>query len=254
MKRTNSPSTSRHLSVVPEIRGDEKPLTRGQVAERLGVSVSTVRRYEGSRLHPNVDADAVHWFDPKEVAGLVVELAQEPRATRRRNAATNAGLPVRSRGEIAALVFELFEQRQSLPEIVIALRIEPETVRGLFEQWCLGLIEGELQMKREPRLPREAETVRELTGAGVARRLAELPEGALTRISVGRFRGIIDGEEYTYPEILEVGGFHVSGPCTLDEITERYGNGPFRITAYGFDPPGLRWEVLLPNQLTTEEE
>ena len=48
------------------------------------------------------------------------------------------------------LVFERLEQRQSLAEIVIGVRVEPETVRALFEQWCLGLIEGQLQMTRQP--------------------------------------------------------------------------------------------------------
>jgi hypothetical protein len=38
----------------------------------------------------------------------------------------------RTRGDLAALVFECFEQRQSQAEIVIGLRVEPETVRELF--------------------------------------------------------------------------------------------------------------------------
>jgi hypothetical protein len=97
-----------------------------QVAALLGVSISTVRRYEGSRLHPKVGDDDVHWFDPKEVAAVAVELTNEPRTARRRNA--NATIaPAHSRDEIAALVFERLEQRQSLAEIVIGVRIEPDT-------------------------------------------------------------------------------------------------------------------------------
>jgi hypothetical protein len=243
VKRVSSPQESRHLSIVPVNGSSETPLSRAQVAARLDVSISTVRRYEGSRLHPNVDDDEVHWFDPKEVAALAVELSNEPRTAKRRNA--NAAVAaVQSRDEIAALVFERLEQRQSLAEIVIGVRVGPDTVRELFEQWCLGLTEGQLQMTREPRMPREDEVVR-VRAAGLGTRLAELPQGKLTRISVGRYRGSFQHGEHAYAEVLELGGFHVSGPCSVAEITRRFGSGAFRITAYGFDPAGLRWEVLV---------
>jgi AcrR family transcriptional regulator len=243
VKRVSSSQESRHLSVVPVTSSSETPVTRAQVAARLGVSISTVRRYEGSRLHPKVGDDDVHLFDPKEVAALAVELTNEPRTARRRNA--NATIaPAHSRDEIAALVFERLEQRQSLAEIVIGVRIEPDTVRALFEQWCLGLIEGQLQMTREPRIPRKDEAVR-VRYADLDSRLAELPHGQLTRISVGRFRGGYQHGEHEYAEVLELGGFHVSGPCTAEEITRRFGSGGFRITAYGFDPACLRWEVFV---------
>jgi hypothetical protein len=44
---------------------------------------------------------------------------------------------------------------------------------------------------------------------------------------------------------VELGGFHVSGPCGLDDIVRRYGPGSYRVTAYGFEPPALLWEVLV---------
>ncbi|HEY1554164.1 MAG TPA: hypothetical protein VGF94_04980 [Kofleriaceae bacterium] len=69
----------------------------------------------------------------------------------------------RTRGEIAALVFERFEQRQSHAEIVIGLRIEPELVGELFEQYCFGLTERQLR-KREPRVPL-VEDIETVTGA-----------------------------------------------------------------------------------------
>lgn len=76
MTSTATSPESRHLSVVPT-KDASKPgtLTRAQVATRLGVSVSTVRRYEGDRLHPRVGEDDVRWFDDKEVAALAVSLA-----------------------------------------------------------------------------------------------------------------------------------------------------------------------------------
>lgn len=42
-------------------------LTRAQVAERLGKSIATVRRMEGTELHPRRDAAGIHRFSPAEV-------------------------------------------------------------------------------------------------------------------------------------------------------------------------------------------
>lgn len=246
MKPVFSSPESRHLSVVRTKDPSATRLTRAEVAARLDVSISTVRRYEGSRLHPQVDEDDVRWFDAKEVAALAAELANQPRTQQRRNAAASASAaqPQRSRNELAALVFERFEQRQSLAEIVIGERVEPDFVRALFEQWCLGLTEGQLQLAREPRVPREQE-VAHARPETLGLRLAELPQGQLTRISAGRFRGLFQHGDHAYAEVIELGGFHVSGPCTIDEITRRFGPGDYRVTAYGFDPPGLRWEFLV---------
>ena len=80
-------------------------------------------------------------------------------------------------------------------------------------------------------------------------RLAELPEG-LTRISVGRYRGQFlattpEGEQTDYAWVTELGGFWASGPCELTEITRRFGDGDYRVTAYSVDPPTLRWEIIV---------
>ena len=241
MKSASVPRESRHLSVLPT-----KELTRAQVAARLDVSISTVRRYEGERLHPRVDEDDVRWFDEKEVAALAATLTNEPRVMRRRNAepASGARGTQRSAGEIAAQVFERLEQRQSLAEIVIGVRVEPSVVRELYEQWCLGLVEGQLALDREPRMLRDSEVPRASREELVAL-LAKLPAGEVTRISVGRYRGAYHHGDHTYPEVVELGGFVVPGPSELDAITDRYGRGDYRITAYGFDPPALRWEVVV---------
>jgi len=53
------------------------------------------------------------------------------------------------------------------------------------------------------------------------------------------------GHQHAYAQVVELGGFQVSGPCAVDEITRRFGPGAFRISAYGFEPAGLRWEVLV---------
>jgi uncharacterized small protein (DUF1192 family) len=219
-------------------------LSRAQVAQRIGASIATVRRLEGTLLHPIVDKDGTHRFDPKEVTALAASRANQALdrgAIRNDKPAPDA----RTRGEIAALVFERFEQRQSHAEIVIGLRIEPELVGELFEQYCLGLTERMLS-KREPRVPLQSD-IELVHVPELERRLAALPEAEVTRISIARWRGTFpagqDRAEYAW--LVELGGFHVSGVCTLDEITRRYGPGCYRVTAYGFAPPGVRWEVLV---------
>jgi hypothetical protein len=149
-----------------------------------------VRRYEGGRLHPQTGADGVHWFDTAEVAAFASELANEPRMERRlRNAAgaPTAKPAARTADEVAALVFERLDQRQTLAEIVIGVRIAPERVRELYEQWCQGLAEYHLRTARAPYGPLDRDYA-QIGPAELTVRLAELPEG-LTRISVGRYRG-----------------------------------------------------------------
>src|SRR5829696_9127484 len=53
---------------------EKNTLTRADVAARLGVSTSTVRRYEGDLLHPKKGADGVNRFEPAEVAALAMRL------------------------------------------------------------------------------------------------------------------------------------------------------------------------------------
>ncbi len=233
-----------HLSVVSNADDKQSRLSRADAAARLGVSVATVRRYEGSRLHPTVDSSGAHWFSAKEVTALAASRANQ--ALDRGQIRNAKPAPeARTRGEIAALVFERFEQRQSHAEIVIGLRVEPELVMELFDQYCFGLTERQLA-KREPRVP-VVDDIEKVSPAELAQRLASLPDAQVTRISVGRWRGAypagVDRADYAW--IVELGGFHVSGPCTLADITRRYGPGSYRISAYGFEPPGLRWETLV---------
>ncbi len=229
---------SRHLSAIPG--GDR--LTRGQVAERLGVSISTVRRYEGTQLHPTIDENDVRWFAQAEVTALAARIANERSDKPSRAVGSTASAPKRSAGELAALVFERFEQRQSLAEIVIGLRVEPSTVHGLFDQWCVGLTEQHLRTVSEPRVARECDMPR-ASPAELARLLDELARDAPTRISVGRYRGTYLSDNVEFADIVELGGFHAAGGCTLNDLTRRFGPGDFRITAYRLTPPALLWEV-----------
>jgi hypothetical protein len=244
MKNASSPIKAAHLSVVSNPNESAKLLSRAQVAERIGASVATVRRYEGTLLHPHVDKDGTHRFDPAEVTALAASRANQAldRGTIRN---AKPAPDARTRGELAALVFERFEQRQSHAEIVIGLRVEPEVVRELFDQWCLSLTEGQLT-KREPRVPLEVD-IPKASASELTAKLAALPEREVTRVSVGRWRGIYQAgdDKADYAWIVELGGFHVAGPCLLEEITRRYGPGNYRVSAYSPELGGLRWEVLV---------
>jgi len=71
--------------------------------------------------------------------------------------------------------------------LLIGLRVDPETVRELFDQYCRGLIEAQLD-KKQPNVPHESDIER-VDQTELERRLAALPEAQTTRISVGRWRG-----------------------------------------------------------------
>jgi len=51
-------------------------LTRSQVAARLGRSLATVRRLEGTELHPAKDGRGINRFDAQEVQALAQRLAR----------------------------------------------------------------------------------------------------------------------------------------------------------------------------------
>lgn len=104
-------------------------LTRGAVARTLGISVATVRRHEGSTLHPTQGADGVWYFDPADV-----EAARDLLAPRKRPAEAAAD----DLGNLAARVFPLFARGDSFADVVIATKLAPSTVRALHEEWRLG--------------------------------------------------------------------------------------------------------------------
>ncbi len=89
-------------------------LTRAEVAAELGVSSSTVRRLEGSELHPVTLDDGKHVFDPEEV-----------RAVARTRARSGTASP---RGELAARACELFREGKGSIDVIIALRQPFEVV------------------------------------------------------------------------------------------------------------------------------
>ena len=72
-------------------------LTRGQVAQELGVSVSAVRRMEGKALHPQL-VDGTWLFSHEEVLS-VRNIAKPARRA-----------PARSEGELSAELFHPLDQ------------------------------------------------------------------------------------------------------------------------------------------------
>ncbi|MFM2416615.1 MAG: hypothetical protein RL385_1338 [Pseudomonadota bacterium] len=114
-------------------------LTRSEVAARLGVSVSTVRRLEWDRLHPEIDDLGVHRFDPREVEALAPALPPKP-ATQRPTAASTAG-------RTAARVFRMFERGHDIAAIVIQTNQSPSVVRQLYHEWSTSLQDGEWQRR-----------------------------------------------------------------------------------------------------------
>jgi len=197
----------------------------------------------------------VRRFKPEDVERLAAALAAEQNTSSRieEAAVRVTELP---KGELAALVFERLEQRHSLAEIVIALRVPPDEVRELYHSWLVGLWAGELQ-RPEPALPMrrtEQDVARRVTCEQLASMLAALPEKQPTRISLARALDdyiIQEGKEEPsisfaeYRNLAELGGFVVSGPVAISEITRRVGAGKYRVSAYGLDVPGMRWEVFV---------
>lgn len=107
----------------------------------------------------------------------------------------------------------------------------------------LGLTDGHLRNARTLLCARENEIPR-VNAQTLATRLAALPAAEMTRISVARFRGPFLREDVEFADLVELGGFHTGGPCEVREVVARFGPGDYRITAFGFTPPGVRWEVL----------
>ena len=101
-----------------------KLLTRGQVARRLGLSLSTVRRMEGVQLKPIVGERGVRYFEETEIQAILVRV-------RRTRVPVDDG----ASGALAAAAFTLFLNGADVIAVVAELREPPERIEGLFEQW-----------------------------------------------------------------------------------------------------------------------
>ncbi len=99
-------------------------LTRGQVARRLGTSLSTVRRMEGEQLKPIIGPRGVHYFEETEIQAVFVRV-------RRARMPDNE----RADGTLAAAAFVLFQRGADVVAVVKELREAPEKIETLLEHW-----------------------------------------------------------------------------------------------------------------------
>ena len=119
-------------------------MTRRDVAHRLAVSVSSVRRMEGIDLHPLQDAQGTWRFDRDEIESLARK--RLPRPVQQSKDVL---------GQVASRVFAAFEAGCDLSEIVVDLHVHPTTVRELYSEWSISLGEGERRRREELELAAE---------------------------------------------------------------------------------------------------
>jgi hypothetical protein len=101
-----------------------KLLTRGQVARRLGLSLSTVRRMEGVQLKPIVGERGVRYFEETEIQTVLVRVRR-----------TRVSVDERADGTLAAAAFTRFRDGVDVVAVVTELRESPEKIEALFEHW-----------------------------------------------------------------------------------------------------------------------
>jgi DNA-binding transcriptional MerR regulator len=114
-------------------------LTRRQVAERMGVTVSRVRAFDSKQLHPR--ARGGQWFyNAEEVDDLI------SRRTKHRTAARITS------GRLTARAFRMFgEGKRNIRDLCIELETTPDQVDKLYEEW----ITSDLDARRQARLRAE---------------------------------------------------------------------------------------------------
>ena len=107
----------------PAAVSDDKLMRRAEVAKRLGVSVSTVRRMEGKELQPVVGPRGVRYFSAAQVQTVTLSIEHEP------------VVDLADDGDVAADVFTLFDDGQGPVAVVKELRLPPSTVEALHVHW-----------------------------------------------------------------------------------------------------------------------
>jgi hypothetical protein len=96
-------------------------LTRGEVAEMMRVSITTVRRLQGRDLHPRRSSEGFYLFDPREVEQARARRPPAPEQSERRD----------DPGELAAEAFKLLRDGVDVRDVVIALRRPPKEIEAV---------------------------------------------------------------------------------------------------------------------------
>lgn len=233
---------------------DERPLTRADVARLLGVSVSTVRRWQKQgRLRSTQGADGVHEFRPADVAALretiMAEAKPQKKAARTKQAAAKLGRWAgRTPGELAGQLLMAFEKRWSLSEIVAAYDVPVAEVREHYNEWLLGLDKHEREQRPVSQSGWAQTTLPKVPSMQAARVLLAMPESLEEpmRLSVGRVEDRYDEKDgEPYDGVRWLPGFTTSSRVELSELWQRYGVGDFLL--YAFDADGSQlWAMQVP--------
>ncbi len=130
VRRTGA-STTRTVTTSATLSGVTLPagrlLRRAEAARSLQVSVSTLRRLD-SQLQPVTDDRGIHLYDPAKL--------EEARATIRQTVTTRTTDPHGVDGDLAAGVFDVFEEGRGPIDAVRELRVHPDAAERLYAQWA----------------------------------------------------------------------------------------------------------------------
>ena len=140
-------------------------LRRRHVADMLGTSVASVRRMEGSVLHPQRGPRGVHLFDATEVETVV----------RSRSRTLTARAPEVD-GDLAADIFTLLDDGATARQVVVRLRVAPEVVERTYAAWIR--LDGGLVVAPDARAKLRDMGVDAADGDELVARVRELAEPA----------------------------------------------------------------------------
>jgi hypothetical protein len=110
-------------------------------------------------------------------------------------------------------------------------------LRRVLDRCCLA------KMHKKGRSPRTIQTFVHETNKYLADWL-ERPFSELTGEKLAELHQQIKDNQhgdYLYPEVAELGGFVVAGPCAIDEIVRHFGAGAYRVTGYGSHVRRSEW-------------
>lgn len=99
-------------------------LRRGEAAEILGKSVSTLRRWEQSVLPPVVDENGVHLHSEQRILEYKIQLTSAQGGSHSID------------GVLASAAFEQFDAGAGPVEVVKQFKVEPRVARDLHREWA----------------------------------------------------------------------------------------------------------------------
>ena len=109
-------------------------LTRKQVADYLGLSISSIRRLENEGvLIPEVGEGGVRHFSEDQVEAVKAD--REAEAGPRNAAPTIAQTLAPTDGALTALAFAHFDRGETPVQVVQALELTAPLAKLLYEQW-----------------------------------------------------------------------------------------------------------------------